>query len=130
MRRSNTIFGFGAIGIIIGALCVTFIYVAVEYGPDSHTTSGSSIIYLERSVVAEISRPFLPKITRVAFFTCFVSFLFGITSIVRKENKAVSLVALSFGFAPVLLYILGTTLVFGFYVGLMLLLAATRKRVR
>lgn len=125
MNRNNKKVKYGATGIILGMLCVTFICLVEVFGPGSYTTTGSSIIYLDGTVTTKVQRPLLPLIAGVAFYSCFISFLFGITSVAKKEVLAVSLVALSFGFAPIFIYILGTTVVIVFYVGLLLLLAAT-----
>ena len=122
-------FGFGATGVIIGTLCVTFIIFVVEYGPESYTATGSSIVYLDGTVSTEVTRPLLPQIARMAFYSCFISFLLGIASVVRKEVLVVSFMSLSLWFAPILLYTLGTTVVFAFYVGLLLLIAGCRKRL-
>ena len=97
---------------------------AVEvYGPGSYTTTGSGSLYADGTVTMEVTRPLLPQITRAAFYTCFVSTLFGIVSIMRRESLSVSLGALAFGVAPILIYMLGIVFAFVLYNGLMVLIA-------
>lgn len=122
MPRENTKFGFGATGVILGALCVVFIWAVEVYGPGSYTTAGSGILYTDGTVTMEVARPLLPGITRAAFYTCLVSTLFGIVSIVRREALSVSLGAIAFGIAPILMYTLGIIFSFVLYAGLVVLI--------
>ena len=123
LHRKNRKLRLGVLGIITGALCVTIMYAVEVYGPGSYTTSGSGSLYADGTITMEVSRPLLPQIAAAAFFTCFVSLLFGIASLVRKEARTFSLSAVAFGIAPVLIYTLGTVLTFSLYAWLVLLIA-------
>lgn len=73
MRKRNTKFGFGATGVIFGALCVAFIWAIEVYGSGSYSTTGSGALYADGTAVMEVAPPLLPQIARVAFYTCMVS---------------------------------------------------------
>ena len=123
MHKRNAKFGFGATGVIFGALCVALIWAIEAYGPGSNTATGSGALYADGTVVMEVERPLLPLIARATFYACLVSALFGIASIMRREALSVSLGAIAFGIAPILIYTQGIVFAFGLYVGMMLLIA-------
>ncbi|OFE13439.1 hypothetical protein PHACT_10060 [Pseudohongiella acticola] len=123
MHKRNAKFGFGATGVIFGALCVALIWAIEVYGPGSNTATGSGALYADGAVVMEVERPLLPLIARAAFYTCLVSTLFGTASIMRREALSVSLGAIAFGIAPILIYTQGIVFAFVLYNGLMVLIA-------
>ena len=123
MRKKGSKFGIGATGVTLGALCIAFIFAIEVYGPGSYTTTGSGALYADGTIIREITRPLLPQIARAAFYACFICILFGIASFIRREAFFVSLGAVAFGIAPVLMYALGIIFTFSWYFGLALLIA-------